>query len=162
MSVLKIVTIGNPLLKKKSKAISKVTPEIRKLVKDMTETMYLNKGCGLAAVQVGHSLRLVLIDVSDDKSGLMVLINPKIISRSGHITWTEGCLSVPGLEGKVIRDKHIVVKAKDINFTDFELEAEDYEAVAIQHELDHLEGVLYVERAKPESIKPVNETHEIS
>jgi peptide deformylase len=151
--VRKILLNGNPLLRKISKPIKAITPDIRKLVDDMVETMHENRGAGLAAVQIGDLRRLVVIDVSENKDQLLVLINPKIIKKSNDEIGKEACLSVPGLEGRVCRAQNITVKAKNLQFKDVEFEAEGYFAVAVQHELDHLDGILYIDRVETGTLK---------
>lgn len=118
---------------------------IRKLVADMAETMYEAPGIGLAATQVDVHKRVVVIDVSEDKSGLMVFINPEIVERDGEQVCEEGCLSVPGIYEKVTRAEHVRVRALDADGKPFELEADGLLAVCIQHEIDHLDGKVFVE-----------------
>lgn len=160
MVVRKILLNGNPLLRKVSKPIKTITPDIRKLVEDMIETMYLNQGAGLAAVQIGELKRLIVIDVSEKKDEPLVLINPKIVEKTKEEIGKEACLSVPGLEGKVSRFQQIIVKAKNIHFKDVEVEAEGYFAVALQHEVDHLEGILYIDRVETGTLKPSRDDEE--
>jgi len=155
--VRKILFNGNPLLRKVSKPIKAITPEIRKLVEDMIETMYVNQGAGLAAVQIGELKRLIVIDVSEKKDQPLVLINPKIVAKVKEEIGKEACLSVPGLEGKVSRFQQVRVKARNLHFIDVEVDAEGYFAVAIQHEVDHLDGILYIDRVETGSLKPSRE-----
>lgn len=122
-----------------------VDDSIRQLVRDMAETMYEAPGIGLAATQVDVHKRVVVIDISEDKSGLLVLINAEIVERSGEQVCEEGCLSVPGIYEKVSRAERVKVKALDARGEPFELEADGLLAVCIQHELDHLEGKVFVE-----------------
>ena len=157
MSEQKIITIGNPLLKKKSKPVTALTDKIKKIIKDMADTMYSANGCGLAAIQIGEPLRIIIVDTSDKRNTLFVLINPKLTKKSGEIIFTEGCLSVPGLEGDVIRYQKVTIKGKDQNFKDIAITAEDYTAVAFQHEIDHLEGKLYIEKAIEGSTKSIDD-----
>lgn len=154
MVIRNILVNGNPLLRKVSKPVKSVTPEIRKLIDDMVDTMYANRGAGLAAVQIGELRRIIVVDISKGKDDLTVLINPKIIKKSKKKTGTEACLSVPGLEGKVSRAQIVKIKAKTLQFNDIEVEAEGYYAVAMQHEIDHLEGVLYIDRVEKGTLKP--------
>ncbi len=161
MAEKKILTIGNPLLKKKSTAVTSLTPEIKKIIKDMTDTMYAANGCGLAAIQIGEPLRIILVDTSDKRDNLCVMINPKITKKEGEIVFTEGCLSVPGLEGDVIRYSKITVKGKDENFKDIEVTVEAYPAVAFQHEIDHLEGKLYIDQAIEGTTKSIDSKEKI-
>jgi peptide deformylase len=122
-----------------------VNDEIRKLVNDMAETMYEAPGIGLAATQVDVHKRVVVIDVSEDKSGLLALINPEIISRSGEQVCEEGCLSVPGIYDKVARAEQVRVRALDPRGETIEFDADGLLAVCVQHELDHLDGKVFVE-----------------
>jgi len=125
--------------------VHEVNDEIRQLVADMAETMYEAPGIGLAATQVNVHQRVVVIDTSEDKSALLALINPEIIARSGEQVCEEGCLSVPGIYDKVSRSETVRVRALDQQGKTFELDAEGLLAVCIQHELDHLEGKVFVE-----------------
>lgn len=156
MSVHNILVNGNPLLRKVSKPVKSVTGEIRQLIENMIDTMYANHGAGLAAIQIGNLKRIIVVDVSKEKDDLIVLINPKIVKKIDEQIGTEACLSVPGLEGKVCRSLTIKVKAKNSQFQDIDLEAEGYFAVAIQHEIDHLDGVLYIDRVEKESLRPTS------
>lgn len=160
MSVKRIVVYNNPLLRKKCKPVKRMNPEIKQLIADMAETMYSSNGAGLAAIQIGDLHRVVVVDVSEKKDELQVFINPKITFKKGKIKGIEACLSVPNFEGEVIRDKCITLKAKDIHFNDIEIQAEDYLARALQHEIDHLDGVLYIDRAEKGSLRPVDEVHD--
>lgn len=161
MTTRKIITIGNPLLKKKSKPVTALTNKILKLIEDMKDTMYSANGCGLAAIQIGEPLRIVMVDVSDDKNKLVTVLNPKITNKKGELIFTEGCLSVPGLESDVKRYKKVTIKGKDHNFKDIEFTVEDYPAVAFQHEIDHLNGILYVEKAIEGSTKSTDSKEKI-
>lgn len=136
---------GDPVLNKVSKPVKVMTPRLRQLVQDMFETMYEDGGVGLAAPQVGMLKRIVVIDVSEDKSAPHVLVNPEIIEKDGSQTGMEGCLSVPGKVGKVTRPNHVIAKAFDENMQPIELEGTELLARAICHELDHLDGHLYTE-----------------
>ena len=129
--------------------MSAVDDPIRQLVEDMAETMYEAPGIGLAATQVDVHKRVVVIDVTEDKSNLMAFINPEIIETSGEQTCEEGCLSVPGIYEKVTRAERVRVRALDARGAPFELEAEGLLAVCIQHELDHLDGKVFVEYLSP-------------
>jgi len=125
--------------------VREVNDEIRQLIADMAETMYEAPGIGLAATQVNVHQCVVVIDTSEDKSALLALINPEIIARSGEQVCEEGCLSVPGIYDKVSRSETVRVRALDQQGKTFELDAEGLLAVCIQHELDHLEGKVFVE-----------------
>jgi peptide deformylase len=156
MTIRKIVTLNNPQLRKKSKSVNKLTSDITALIKDMRDTMYDHNGVGLAAIQIGTPKRVIVCDVSDERDQFDVYINPKIIKKNGKQIGVEGCLSVPGLEGEVERFKTIILKAKNEKFEDVCYEISDFEAVVIQHEIDHLEGVIYVDKVAPDSLKPVS------
>ncbi|HAB94504.1 MAG TPA: peptide deformylase [Lachnospiraceae bacterium] len=145
MSLRTIREQGDPVLAKKAKEIKEMTPKIRQLIEDMKETMYDANGVGLAAPQVGMLKRLVVIDVSEEQNQPLVLINPKIIEQDGEQTGWEGCLSVPGMSGQVTRPQHVIAKALNENMEEFTVEGEGLLARAICHELDHLEGHMYVE-----------------
>ena len=128
-----------------AQAVESVTDDIRQLVADMAETMYEAPGIGLAATQVNVHRRVVVIDVSEDQSALMALINPEILERSGEQVCEEGCLSVPGVYEKVARAERVRVRALNAKGEPFELDAEGLLAVCIQHEIDHLDGKVFVE-----------------
>lgn len=146
MAKLDILTSGNEILRKTSTVIDKVTPEIKELIDDMFDTMYSAKGVGLAAPQIGINQRIVVMDVSEDGSIPIALINPKIISKSGRIKSEEGCLSVPGIEGTVKRHKKVIVKGLNINGDDITFEAEGLLSICVQHEIDHLDGILFIDK----------------
>lgn len=145
MALLPILRYPDPRLHTRAAPVHEVNDEIRQLVADMAETMYEAPGIGLAATQVNVHQRVVVIDVSEDKSALLALINPEIIARSGEQVCEEGCLSVPGIYDKVSRAETVRVRALDQQGKPFELDAEGLLAVCIQHELDHLEGKVFVE-----------------
>ena len=145
MSVLTILEFPDDRLRKKAVKVQVVDDSIKKLVDDMLETMYLAKGIGLAATQVNVHQRIIVIDVSEEKDKPLCLINPEIITKDGEEESEEGCLSVPGFFEKVKRAENITVKALDKDGTPFEFEANDLLAVCVQHELDHLEGKLFVD-----------------
>ncbi len=152
MTILKILKYGDEILRKKSKEVSKVSKKIRILAENMIDTMYANNGVGLAAPQVGENIRMFVIDVSQDDEPLnpIVFINPKIIKKSGAIKSNEGCLSFPKAYVDVRRYKNIMVKALDLNGRPFIMEAKDGEllARAIQHEYDHLDGILFIDHSR--------------
>jgi peptide deformylase len=145
MSLLPILRYPDPRLHKKAAPVAQVDDTIRKLAADMAETMYEAPGIGLAATQVDQHIRLIVIDASEDKSELLTLINPEILERSGDCESEEGCLSVPGIYETVKRSGHVKVRALGLDGEPFELEADDLLAVCIQHEMDHLEGKVFVE-----------------
>ncbi|MDD5295467.1 MAG: peptide deformylase [Rhodocyclaceae bacterium] len=156
MALLNILRYPDARLFKVAAPVLKVDDRIRKLAKDMAETMYAAPGVGLAATQVDQHLRLIVIDVSDDKSELLTFINPEILEKDGEQVCEEGCLSVPGIYDKVTRAEHVKVRALDIKGESFELEAHGLLAVCVQHEMDHLVGkvfVQYLSRLKQERIK---------
>lgn len=138
-------------LREPGKKIEAVTPEIRKLIDDMAETMYAAPGVGLAATQIGEALQLFVIDIAgeEEPSDLRVFVNPEILERSGAVTWQEGCLSFPGVQEDIDRAAKVKVRAQDRDGAWFELEAEGLLAVAIQHEYDHLQGVLMIDKMGP-------------
>ena len=143
MSLRTIREIGDPVLTKKCKVVKEVTPRIRDIITDMYETMYDDNGVGLAAPQVGILKRIVVIDIGDGNQ--YTLINPEIVEQSGEQTGPEGCLSVPGKSGNVTRPYSVTVKAKNENFEDITVHGEELLARALCHEIDHLDGKLYVE-----------------
>lgn len=145
MALLPILRYPDPRLHKIASPVRVVDDGIRKLAADMAETMYAAPGIGLAATQVDVHKQVIVIDVSEDKSKMLTLINPEIIARSGQCEGEEGCLSVPGIYEKVTRSQFVRVRALDLNGKSFELEAEDLLAVCIQHEMDHLQGKVFVE-----------------
>lgn len=148
MAILPIVLHPNPVLRKKARPVQKINASVKKLIEDMVETMYDAPGIGLAAPQVGVSKRIIVVDVRDGKTGLLKLINPEIVHAEGRITWTEGCLSIPGYVGDVDRFKKVKVTALDEDGRRVWIEAEDLLAVCLQHEIDHLDGVLYIDKAR--------------
>lgn len=145
MSILSILEFPDERLRKKAVPVQKVDDKIRKLVDDMLETMYESRGVGLAATQVNVHQRIVVIDVSEEKDAPICLINPEIVEKDGVKEGEEGCLSVPGFFEKVTRAEHIIVKALNKNGEPFELSCRDLLAVCVQHELDHLDGKLFVD-----------------
>lgn len=145
MALLPILRYPDDRLHTVAAPLEAVDDAIRQLVGDMAETMYAAPGIGLAATQVNVHRRVVVIDVSEERNQLLVLVNPEITERSGEQTGEEGCLSVPGVYEEVLRAEYIKVKALDENGKPFELEAEGLLAVCIQHEIDHLNGIVFVE-----------------
>ncbi|ENO81891.1 peptide deformylase [Thauera mechernichensis] len=145
MALLPILRYPDPRLHTVAKPVAAVDDDIRQLVRDMAETMYEAPGIGLAATQVNVHMRVVVIDVSEDRSGLMTLINPEILERSGEQVCEEGCLSVPGIYEKVTRAERVRVRALDDKGEPYELAADGLLAVCIQHEIDHLDGKVFVE-----------------
>lgn len=145
MSILTILEFPDDRLRKIAAPVKTVDANIRRLVDDMLETMYHDNGVGLAATQVNVHLRVIVIDVSENKDKPMCLINPEIIERYGEKENEEGCLSVPGFFEKVKRIERIKVKAMNREGQWYEFEAENLLAVCVQHEMDHLEGKLFVD-----------------
>ncbi len=154
MSILPLVEYPNPLLHEKSKPVTRINDDLRKTLDDMLETMYADRGVGLAAPQVGLLKRMIVIDAEqeDDENGKhiqgkpMFLINPEIIASSEEtIVFCEGCLSVPGQKADVVRHQKVTVRYQDKEGKQKTIEAEDYLAVILQHEIDHLDGILYID-----------------
>lgn len=145
MSVLNILHFPNPLLRQKAKPVTTVDAGIRRIVDDMLETMYQAPGIGLAAVQVNILKRIIVIDISENKDQPLCFINPEIIEATGSEKSEEGCLSVPGIYEQVRRAEHIRVRALNREGKAIELKAGDLLAVCIQHEIDHLDGKLFVD-----------------
>jgi len=145
MAIRNIRVDGDDILRKQCKVVDKMTGRIETLIEDMYETMYEANGVGLAAPQVGILKRIVVIDVGDGNQ--YTLINPAIVEQDGEQDGEEGCLSLPGLSGRVIRPNHVVCKALDIDMNEITVEGEGLLARAICHELDHLDGVLYKDHA---------------
>ena len=141
--VRKIVKLGDEVLRKQSKPMQKFDLRLWLLLRDMADTMYKAEGVGLAAPQVGILRRVVVIDIGE---GLVELINPEIIAMEGEQGGPEGCLSVPGRQGFVVRPNKVTVRAQDRNGKAFELTGEGFMARALCHELDHLDGVIYVDK----------------
>lgn len=163
MPILEVLTFPNPILKQKSVSVENVTDELRKLSDDMLETMYASNGVGLAAPQVGRSIRLIVIDTRPrDEDGRvdtsqmtdlekqvkypLVLFNPEVIKKEGSTSSEEGCLSVPGFIEEVKRAEVIVCTAMDINGQKIEFETDGLLGICVQHEIDHLDGKLFIDR----------------
>ncbi|HEX8964652.1 MAG TPA: peptide deformylase [Rhodocyclaceae bacterium] len=156
MALLPILRYPDPRLHKVASPVAAVDADIRKLVADMAETMYEAPGIGLAATQVNVHQRVIVMDVSEDKNELRVFVNPEILERDGECEGEEGCLSVPGIYETVRRAATVKVRALDLQGEPFELEAEGILAVCVQHEIDHLDGKVFVEylsRLKQSRIK---------
>lgn len=145
MALLPILRYPDARLHTRAAPVTEVDDAIRKLISDMAETMYEAPGIGLAATQVNVHQRVIVIDVSEDNSGLLAFINPEIIERDGEQTGEEGCLSVPGIYETVTRAEHVRVRALNERGEHFELDAHGLLAVCIQHEIDHLDGKVFVE-----------------
>ncbi len=147
MAVLEILKYPDTKLKKKCLPVEKIDDDLCQLVKDMAETMYAAPGVGLAAPQIGRLLRLVVIDVSpaDQPKNLLVLINPEIVSTEGECTWEEGCLSVPDYSEEIRRKEKVVVRCQNLEGKTVEISGEGLLAIALQHEIDHLDGILFLD-----------------
>jgi peptide deformylase len=145
MALLKILQYPDKRLHTVARPIETVDHEIRQLAADMAETMYAAPGVGLAATQVDRHIRLIVIDVSEEKNRLLTLINPVVLEKDGEVVHEEGCLSVPGIYEKVTRAEHVRIRALDLDGQPFELEATELLAICIQHEIDHLDGKVFVE-----------------
>ena len=150
MALREIRVLGDPILEKKCREVKEITPRIRELIGDMKETMYEAKGVGIAAPQVGVLRRLCIVDIGEGGPGALVLINPVLLESEGEQTDAEGCLSVPGKAGQVTRPARIRVRAQNEEMETVEIEAEDFLARAICHEMDHLDGVVYVTKVEGE------------
>ena len=158
MALRKIRTEGDPVLSKISRPVAEMTPKLRTLVEDMLDTMYEAMGVGLAAPQVGVLKRIVTIDIGD---GPIVLINPEIVETSGEQTGEEGCLSVPGMSGRVTRPNYVKVKAMDEDMNEVIYEGTELLARAFCHEIDHLDGKMYTELVEGELHKVAYEEDEV-
>lgn len=145
MAILEIRKAGDPVLKKQAEPVERVDKRIKKLLDDMAETMYAADGVGLAAPQVGASLQIIVLDAGD---GLIEVINPSITTSEGAETGVEGCLSVPGVFGDVERFTKITVEGLNRNGRKLRINAEGFLARVLQHEIDHLRGVLFIEKAQ--------------
>jgi peptide deformylase len=145
MAIRQILHYPDPRLRRLAEAVERVDDEIRALIDDLADTMYEAPGIGLAAPQINVAKRIIVIDTSSTKSELLVLVNPEIIDRQGEQTLEEGCLSVPGIYDTVTRAERIKVRALDRHGKLFELETSELLATCIQHEIDHLEGKLFVD-----------------
>ncbi|MCD4484501.1 peptide deformylase [Chromobacterium vaccinii] len=146
MALLNILHYPDERLHTVAKPVEVFDAALQQQIDDMFETMYEAKGIGLAATQVDHHRRLVVMDISEERDERRVFINPEIVAKDGETVYEEGCLSVPGIYDKVTRAEHVKVKALDRDGKPFELEADGLLAICIQHEIDHLNGVVFVER----------------
>ena len=166
MALLPILHYPDPRLHMRARVVDRVDADIRQLAADMSETMYAAPGIGLAATQVNRHVRVIVIDVSEDRSQLLTVINPELIEKSGECDGEEGCLSVPGIYETVKRAAQVKVRALNVEGETFELDATDLLAVCIQHEMDHLDGKVFVEylsrlkqtRIKAKLVKQSRET----
>jgi peptide deformylase len=157
MAVLDILHYPDPRLHKIAQPVTEFNAALKQLVSDMAETMYQAPGIGLAATQIDVHLQVIVIDTSEEKNDLRVFINPKLINKSSEMkAYEEGCLSVPGVYDEVERPDRITVSAQDVNGKEFTLEADELLSVCLQHEIDHLQGkvfVQYLSRLKQGRIK---------
>ena len=148
MAVLKVRRYGDPVLRRKAAEISEVTPELRRTIADMVETMYDEAGIGLAAPQVGISLRLMVLG-HDERREPRALINPAIVDRGGQVTAEEGCLSIPGVFAQLTRAEWVDVEATDLDGQPVKIHGKGLLARVLQHEIDHLDGVLFIDHLDP-------------
>jgi peptide deformylase len=149
MALLPILEFPDPRLRTKAQPVSVFDAELKQLVADMFETMYAAPGVGLAATQVNQHRQLLVMDMSEERDQALVLINPRILEKSGEQMYQEGCLSFPGIYADVERALRVKVAAQDIDGKAFELEVEGALAVCIQHEMDHLVGKVFVDHLSP-------------
>jgi len=148
MAVLKVLRYGDPSLRRTAEPVGDVTPEIRRIIADMTETMYDEVGIGLAAPQVGISKRLIVI-ADEEGRGVQALLNPAIVDRGGEMTGEEGCLSIPGVFAPVTRAAWVKVEARSVDGQPVTINARGLRSRVLQHEIDHLDGVLFIDRVDP-------------
>ncbi len=148
MAVLKVRKYGDPALRRSAPPVGEVTPQVCAIIADMTETMYDEVGIGLAAPQVGISLRLIVIS-DEEGRGVQALLNPAIVDRGGEVTGEEGCLSIPGVFAPVTRAAWVKVEARSVDGTPLTINARGLRARVLQHEIDHLDGVLFIDRVDP-------------
>ena len=163
MAVLPILKHPDPVLRRKAKRVSHVDESLNRLIDNMIETMYQASGAGLAAPQVGVSLKIAVIGLPDED--VIVLVNPELVKKSGERVVIEGCLSVPGYRGEIKRAEKVTVKALDRNGKAFRIKADDLLAEVLEHEIDHLNGILYIDHLestdKLEKIEMDEDTPEI-
>ncbi len=159
MAIHKIITAENPILRQKAKKIHRFDPSLQKLAEDMFETMHAARGVGLAAPQIGRSIRIFVAEYEDHK---VAMVNPEIVKAEGEVLGTEGCLSIPGYVGDNIRRaEKVVVKGQDVRGKAIKVKAEGWFARILQHEIDHLDGILFLDRLdRPEDLREVPESEE--
>jgi peptide deformylase len=156
MAVIPIRTLPDPVLRQKAKKVSGIDPSVRKLIANMKETMCEANGVGLAAPQIGVSLRIVVIRLPEEDAEEIVLVNPEIVKKSGEREIEERCLSIPGYAGKVKRAVSVTAKGRNENWKEVRVKGDELLAQALEHEIDHLNGVLYVDRIEsPEKLSRV-------
>jgi peptide deformylase len=150
MALREVLQFPDPRLKQVCEPIEEITDELRELARDMCEVMYDEPGIGLAAPQVGAGVRLIVIDTEWSEEGAekspTVIVNPELAERVGSIVWEEGCLSVPDLTAEVTRSERVTVRGRDLDGNEIVEQAEGLRAVCLQHEVDHLDGVLFIDR----------------
>ncbi|UCE85623.1 MAG: peptide deformylase [Deltaproteobacteria bacterium] len=150
MALREVLQFPDARLKRVSKPIGEIDDAIRQLASDLLEVMYDEPGIGLAAPQVGEAVRLIVVDTEWSQPGgernPLVLVNPEIVESHGTLVWTEGCLSVPDFEADVTRAERVRVRARDLDGKTLEIDAEELQAVCLQHEIDHLDGILFIDR----------------
>lgn len=149
MAILPVLRFPDERLRKVAKPVTQFTPELQTIIDNMIETMYEEKGIGLASTQVDIHEQIIVIDVTEDKSQPYVIINPEVISKEGETGIEEGCLSIPDCRGFVPRAEKIKIKALDRDGNPYEIDADDLLAICIQHEMDHLKGKLFVDYLSP-------------
>ena len=159
MAIHKVITAENPILRRKAKKIHRFDPSIQKLAEDMFETMHAARGVGLAAPQIAQSIRIFVAEFEDHK---VAMVNPEIVKAEGEVMGIEGCLSIPGYIGENIRRaEKIVVKGQDVRGKSIKVNAEGWFARVLQHEIDHLDGILFLDRLdRPEDLREVREEDE--
>jgi len=160
MPILEILKYGDNRLKEKSEIVEEFTDEIKTLIQDMTETLKVTGGVGLAAPQVGVLKRLFIYNMGDETEITHALINPKIIKKAGTDEWYEGCLSVPGIQGKVKRALRVMVTGINENGEEVSIKATEYLARCFQHEIDHLDGIIFMDIADPNTLEPTESFEE--
>jgi peptide deformylase len=160
MAILQIRTLPDPVLRRKAKRVTKIDDSIQKLVDDMIDTMRANSGVGLAAPQIGVSLRVAVIELPEEE--VITLINPEVIRREGERLLVEACLSVPGYYGEIKRSETVRVKALDRRGKQIRLKGEELLAQALEHETDHLNGTLYLDHLEsPEELRETEDVHKM-
>lgn len=164
MAIIPIRRAGDPVLREKARRVRTLDKSIHKLIEDMWETMYDAPGVGLAAPQIGVSLRVIVIDVQDDEIDPIALVNPEIVKRSGARQCDEGCLSVPGFRGNIIRSRKVTAQGIDpYTGKEVRIKAEDtLLAEALEHEIDHINGILYIDYlSSPDALIPLTDAPEV-
>jgi peptide deformylase len=154
MAVLPICVVPDPVLRQKAKQVNRISSSVKKLIEDMIETMHSSNGVGLAAPQVGVSLRVIVIGLPEEEP--FALINPSVVKKKGEREVSEGCLSVPGYVGKLKRAESVTVKGRDPTGREVRIKAEELLAQALEHEIDHTNGILYIDHLEsPDDLRKV-------